>query len=69
MTSKSFQVPNIGCAGCVAAIKTELEDLSGVQTVSGDLPSKTIQIEFETPATWDNIVATLKDIDYPPANS
>ncbi|MDE2821562.1 MAG: heavy-metal-associated domain-containing protein [Chloroflexota bacterium] len=69
MTSKSFQVPNIGCAGCVAAIKTELEDLSGVQTVSGDLPSKTIQIEFETPATWDNIVATLKDIDYPPADS
>ena len=42
MTSKTFEVPNIGCAGCVAAIKMELEDLSGVQSVSGDVPSSFI---------------------------
>ncbi|MCY3780856.1 MAG: heavy-metal-associated domain-containing protein [Chloroflexi bacterium] len=69
MTSKTFEVPNIGCAGCVAAIKMELEDLSGVQAVSGDVPSKTIRIEFDAPATWDNIVQSLKEIDYPPAES
>lgn len=67
MTSKSFEVPNIGCAGCVAAIKMELEDLAGVSVVTGDLSSKTMQIEFEAPATWDGIVKTLNEIDYPPA--
>ncbi len=69
MTSKSFQVPNIGCAGCVQAIKIELQDLAGVQAVSGDVASKTIQIEFDAPASWDNIVQALKEIDYPPAKS
>ncbi len=69
MTNKSFEVPNIGCAGCVAAIKTELEDLSGVQSVSGDVSSKTIQIEFEAPATQDSIVVALTAIDYPPATT
>ena len=67
MTSKTFEVPNISCAGCVAAIKIELEDLAGVQAVSGDAPSKTIQIDFDAPATWDGIVQTLNEIEYPPA--
>lgn len=69
MTSKSFEVPNISCAGCVQAIKIELRDLAGVQSVSGDAPSKTIQIDFDAPASWDNIVQTLKEIDYPPADA
>ena len=69
MTSKTFEVPNIGCAGCVQAIKVELEDLAGVQAVSGDVPSKTINVDFDAPANWDAIVLTLKEIDYPPADS
>ncbi|MCY4073658.1 MAG: heavy-metal-associated domain-containing protein [Chloroflexi bacterium] len=69
MTSKSFEVPSIGCAGCVQAIKMELEDLAGVQAVSGDVPSKTIQIDFDAPASWDAIVQALKGIDYPPASA
>ncbi len=69
MTSKTFEVPNIGCAGCVAAIQLELEELAGVQSVSGDLPSKTVQIDFEPPATWEGIVSALTAIDYPPASN
>ena len=67
MTSKTFEVPNIGCAGCVQAIKNELGDLEGVSSVSGDAGSKTMQVEFAPPASWDGIVATLEAIDYPPA--
>lgn len=69
MTSKTFEVPNIGCAGCVQAIKNELGDLNGVQSVTGDVASKSIQIEFEAPASWEGIVQTLNEIDYPPAAS
>jgi copper chaperone CopZ len=67
MTSKTFEVPNIGCAGCVQAIKNELSDLTGVASVSGDVRSRTMQVEYELPATWEAIVETLKEIDYPPA--
>lgn len=67
MTSKTFEVPNIGCAGCVQAIKNELSDHDGVASVSGDVSSKTMYIEFAPPATWEGIVETLQEIDYPPA--
>lgn len=66
MTSKTFEVPNIGCAGCVQAIKNELSDMKGVGSVSGDVGSKTMQVEYAPPATWEGIVETLKEIDYPP---
>ena len=67
MTSKTFEVPNIGCAGCVQAIKNELSELEGVANVSGDVSSKTMLVEYAPPATWDGIVTTLKEIDYPPS--
>lgn len=67
MTSKTFEVPNIGCAGCVQAISNELSDLDGVASVSGDVGSKTMQVEYAPPASWEGIVEALKEIDYPPA--
>jgi copper chaperone CopZ len=56
MQSKTFQVPNIGCDGCVRAIQNELSALQGVT-----------RVEWDTPATWDNIEAKLIEIDYAPA--
>ncbi len=67
MTTKSFEVPNISCAGCVQAIKIELSDMPGVASVSGDPASRRIKVDFEAPATWDGVVAALKEIEYPPA--
>lgn len=67
MTSKTFEVPNIHCMGCVQAIKNELRVLDGVAIVNGDARSRTIEVEFEAPATWDAIVAALTEIEYPPA--
>ena len=67
MTTTTFEVPNIGCAGCVQAITNELSDLEGVASVSGDVRSKTMHVEYAPPATWEGIVETLKAIDYAPA--
>ena len=69
MTSKTFEVPNIHCMGCVQAIKNELGELDGVSSVSGDAGKQTIEIDFDAPATWEAIVAALTEIEYPPAAS
>ena len=69
MTSKTVEVPNISCNGCVQAIQFELSDMPGVASVNGDAASRTIQVEFQAPATWDAIVAALQEIEYPPASN
>ena len=69
MANKTFQVPNIGCNGCVGTIKSELSDLAGVSKVDGSVPSKTITVEWDDPATWDAIKARLVEIDYAPAEA
>ncbi len=69
MNKLQFEVPGIGCEGCVKAIQLELGDLPGVMSVDGDVATRSIQVEFDAPASQDNIVAALKEIDYPPAQS
>jgi copper chaperone CopZ len=67
METKTFQVPNIGCDGCVRTIANEVKVLKGVKQVEGDVDTKTVTVNWESPATWDEIRATLTEIDYPPA--
>ena len=67
MERKTFQVPNIGCDGCVRTIKNEVGLISGVKQVDGVVATKTVTVEWETPATWQQIEETLKEIEYPPA--
>lgn len=69
MSNKTFTVPNIGCDGCVRTIKNELSQLAGVQKVDGVVATKTITIEWADPADWQQIVSTLKEIDYAPAEA
>lgn len=69
MTTKTFEVPNIGCAGCVQAIKSELAELPGLVKVEGEVETRMIRVEFDEPTSWEMIVATLKAIDYPPATA
>ena len=69
MQSKTFEVPNVGCNGCVNTIKNEVGELSGVASVSGDVDSKMITVEWDTPASWDIIKSKLVEIDYAPENN
>jgi copper chaperone CopZ len=66
MESKTFQVPNIGCDGCVNTIKNEVSQIAGVQVVDAAVDTKTVTVKWETPATWEIINDTLKEIDYAP---
>lgn len=67
MEKQTFSIPNISCGHCVMSIKNELSELEGVKTVEGDPAEKNIVVEWETPATLDQIKTVLADINYPAA--
>jgi copper chaperone CopZ len=46
----------------------ELGELEGVKVVKADESHQSVHVEFESPATEEQIVALLNEINYPPAN-
>jgi copper chaperone len=67
MTSVTYSVPNISCGHCVHTITRELGEIAGVSHVEASQTSRKVIVEFEPPATEEQIVASLTDINYPPA--
>ena len=64
---KTFQVPNIGCDGCVKTIKSEVSQIAGVKQVEADVKTKVVTVEWDKPASWQGIESKLVEIDYAPA--
>ena len=67
MEKKTLSIPNISCGHCVMSIKNELGEMEGVTKVEGDPQKKEILLEWDTPASIEKIMATLKEINYPAA--
>jgi hypothetical protein len=44
----------------------EIGELAGVSKVLADIDSKQVTVEWDDPATWETIKATLTEINYPP---
>jgi copper ion binding protein len=65
METKTLNIPNISCNHCVMTIKNELSEISGVKSVQGDADKKQVTIEFDAPASLDEIYEKLKEINYP----
>ena len=66
MTTKVvYSIPNIHCEHCVHTIQSELIDLPGVKSVKADQNLRKATIEFEAPASEENIKAVLQEINYP----
>ncbi len=65
MQTKTFHIPNISCGHCVKTIKNELEDLEGIAEVKGDPDKKEITVDWDHPASLENILETLAEINYP----
>lgn len=66
MKEKTVVIPSISCIYCGENIKRELAGLKGVESVKVNLPLREVYIRWGTPATWEAILKTLKDIEYPP---
>lgn len=69
MQTKTFTVPNISCGHCVMAVQNEVRDLAGVSRVQADKDTRMVTVEWDAPATWEQIKAALTAINYPPAES
>jgi copper chaperone CopZ len=67
MTTVTYSIPNISCNHCVHTIKTEVGDLAGVKSVDANAATRQATIVFEPPATEEEIIALLKEINYAPA--
>ena len=67
MQSKTFEVPNISCGHCVHTIQNEVADLAGVKRVQADQTTRMVTVEWEDPATWEQIRDLLVEINYPPS--
>jgi copper chaperone CopZ len=48
-------------------IQRELGEIEGVVSATGDVDTKTVTVEWESPATWDAIKSLLDEINYPAA--
>ncbi len=69
MKTVTYTIPNISCMHCVHTIKTEVGDLQGVKAVDANAQTKVTTITFDSPATEEQIVELLKEINYAPALS
>lgn len=65
METKTVNIPSISCGHCLMNIKREVSELAGVKSVEGDVASKQVTVQWEAPASWEQIAATLKDAGYP----
>ena len=65
MAQQSFSIPKISCGHCVMAIKNELTEMPGVQSVEGSPENKTMEVVWDAPASEEAIRAKLQEINYP----
>ncbi len=65
MNKVTYTVPNISCMHCIHTIKNEIGDVPGVKTVAADLNTKLVTVEYDTPATPEQLEATFEEINYP----
>jgi copper chaperone len=62
---RTFSIPNISCGHCTTAIQNELSELPGVSMIEGNIEAKTVTALWDEPASLDQILSTLRDINYP----
>ncbi len=68
MSEVKFFIPNISCGHCVHSIKMELGDLPGVSKVQASESTKEVLVEFDPPASSEQMVSLLQEINYAPAD-
>ncbi len=65
MKTINFNVPAMHCHHCTHTVSMELSDLEGVSKVNADLESKIVTVEYDAPATEQEMRDTLAEINYP----
>ena len=64
MTEMTISVPEIHCDHCKMSIEGAVNAVAGVSTATVDVPSATIAVSFEDPASFDSIRSAIEDQGY-----
>lgn len=67
METKTYSIPNINCNHCVMTINNAIQALDGVDYAEADLASKTLTVDFDSPASDKLIRDTLISVNFPAA--
>ncbi len=60
-----YDIPSISCNHCVRTIEFEINEIPGVEEVKADAESKTAEITYTDPATEEQIIKVMAEINYP----
>ncbi len=66
MTTLEYRFPAMSCGHCERTIRSEVETIAGVRVVEADATEKRVRVQFEPPATREQIEARLTEIHFPP---
>lgn len=64
MTQTTLSVPDIHCNHCKMSLEGALGQVAGVSQATVDVPSATIAVTFDSPATMDDLVAAVEGQGY-----
>ena len=67
METKTYSIPNINCNHCVKTINNAIQALDGVDYAEADLATKSLTVDFDSPASDELIRETLASVNYPAA--
>jgi copper ion binding protein len=67
MKSVTYTVPNISCKHCTHTIAMELSEIEGVSKVDADVQTRLVTVDFDAPASEQEIKNALAEINYPAA--
>jgi copper chaperone len=65
MTEKTFNVPDMSCGHCKAAVEGGLNELPGVERASADVAKGTVEVSYdEDTVTTEVLEAAIEESGY-----
>ena len=65
MTDKTFNVPDMSCGHCKAAVEGELNKLSGVRKANADVEKGTVEVTYdERTVTTEDLKDAIEEAGY-----
>ncbi|NLT74578.1 MAG: heavy-metal-associated domain-containing protein [Chloroflexi bacterium] len=65
MATTVLHAQNISCPHCAMTIKRELGPIEGILSVSVDVPTQAVSLEYTGADALERAKATLDDLGYP----
>ena len=67
MTEATFEVPDMSCAHCKAAVEGELNKLSGVESSNANVETGIVEVRYdESRVNGEQLVKAVEEAGYTP---